>query len=243
MEIHYPRRRVRATRRATLSSLRGRIELARRRSLPDRLLDAFAGIEVRGVEQRTELDHRLLAVLQVDTVRSALGPLDRLGQRLDFEQRVARDHLLGFGERAIDHRALATAVLHPRAAAGRREAAEIEQHAGLLQLLVEVVHRHHGLLGRWLGRFGLLGCDSQQHDLHRWLLVTRSVYPSRRSARRRIDNRDAFFSAGDLARLGWRYAVRFSGASSRTRGGTGTDPRARCRRRGGPWTPGRSSRS
>jgi hypothetical protein len=66
------------------------------------------------------------------------------------------DHLLGFGERAIGDRALVPAVLHAHAAAGRREGAEIEQHAGLLQLLVELVHREQRFAGRRLARFGLL---------------------------------------------------------------------------------------
>jgi hypothetical protein len=39
------------------------------------------------------------------------------------------------------------------------------------------------------------------------LLVTRWIYPSRRSTRRRIDNRDADFSASDLAPLRVRLAA------------------------------------
>ncbi len=50
------------------------------------LLGLARHVELRRVEQRPDLDLRLLAVMHAEAERRALGPLDRLGERLDFEQ-------------------------------------------------------------------------------------------------------------------------------------------------------------
>jgi len=71
---------------------------ARRRpgsSEPDRFPEL--GREVRYLEDPANLDHRALSV-----DRAALGPFDRLRLRLDVDDPVAADQLLGLGEGAVD---------------------------------------------------------------------------------------------------------------------------------------------
>jgi hypothetical protein len=73
--------------------------------------------------------------VQAEAERRVLGPLDRFDERLDFDQQVAGDHLLGFGERAIRSPcACFRCTARAHAAGSRREADEIGQHPGLLRL-------------------------------------------------------------------------------------------------------------
>src|SRR6202045_4919093 len=66
--------------------------------------------EVLGLEHPADLDH-FVALLE----RGAPDPLDRLLDGLDLPQPEARDQLLGLGERAIRHGAVAAAELDPHA--------------------------------------------------------------------------------------------------------------------------------
>ena len=70
--------------------------------------------EVVSLEDRTNLD---LALLE----RGALEPLDRLVQRLDLPDPVARHQLLRLGERPIDDLALAARERDPGALGARTE--------------------------------------------------------------------------------------------------------------------------
>src|SRR5215471_15962790 len=78
-----------------------------------RLIDRLAGTQVVQLEELANLDLALRS-LPVRGGR-ALGPFDRLFPRLDLDQPVAGDQLLGLGERAVDHGALPSGEPHARA--------------------------------------------------------------------------------------------------------------------------------
>ena len=118
--------------------------------------------EVLGLEHRPDLDHAVIAV----GVRDPLDPLDRLVERLDLPQPVARQQLLGLGERAVDHLALAARERDADALRARMQPLAGEHHARLDQLLVELGHLREELLARHLAGFALLVRLDQDHDAH-----------------------------------------------------------------------------
>ena len=115
------------------------------------------------------IDFDLLAGMHLGRERDPLGPLDRLFPRSNLDDPVAADHLLGFGERPVDHGALGAAELHPHAFCDRREAVDVEQHAGALQLVVVTAHRFEL---RRVGDAGVRGGGGldDHHETHRGLL-------------------------------------------------------------------------
>src|SRR5689334_8610147 len=72
-------------------------------------LGAHQTLEVLGLEHRPDLDLRPAAE------RRAPEPLDRLVDRGDLPDPVARHQLLGLGERAVDHGRAPVAEPHPLA--------------------------------------------------------------------------------------------------------------------------------
>src|ERR1044072_3160141 len=72
--------------------------------------------------------------------RPALDPLDDLVQRRGLDDRVARDQLLGLGERAVDHGLGALADPPLRPARGGVQARAVQHHARLHELLVVLPH-------------------------------------------------------------------------------------------------------
>src|SRR3990170_1299015 len=124
---------------------------------PSSLLQAdFAGLagagavaEVLELEERAHLD---LALACVDRgVGVAPGPGERLLARLDVDDGVAGDELLGLCERSVDEGALAALrVLDAPALAARAQARAVHQDAGLGHLLVEPDHLGQQRLGRHL---------------------------------------------------------------------------------------------
>ena len=99
-------------------------------------------------------------------VRHAPDPLDRLVERLHLPHPVAREELLGLGERAVDHLALAARERHPHALRARVQAIPSQHHAGLDELLVEVAHLREQLLARHHAGLALLRRLDQDHDSH-----------------------------------------------------------------------------
>src|SRR4051812_15979888 len=101
-------------------------------------LDFLAGREILELVELAHLDFGLAAVDR--RVGEALGPLDRFLARLRLDDGVAGDKLFRLGERAVDHRALLAVVLDAPAFRARLEARRIDEHAGLLQLLMVLAH-------------------------------------------------------------------------------------------------------
>src|SRR6185295_1707103 len=94
------------------------------------LVERRAGLELLELEHPAQLDLGLGAGLWIGLERDPLGPLDRLLARLDLDDPVAGDQLLGLGERAVDHLALAAGrEPDPRALRARRQAGAVEHHA------------------------------------------------------------------------------------------------------------------
>src|SRR5262249_22452511 len=122
------------------------------------------GREVLGLEERADLDLRLLARHRV---RAAAHPLDGLVQRLDLPDPVARDELLGLGEGSVDDGPLLSGrEAHPLALAARLEAVTVQHDPGLDQLLVELPHLGEELPGRHLSGLGRLRRLHNHHDAH-----------------------------------------------------------------------------
>src|SRR5215211_2535859 len=119
--------------------------------------------EVLGLEHLPDLDLGLSLV----RIGTALDPFDRLVQRLHLDQPVARDQLLRLREGAVDHGALPSGELHPRALRARLQPLASEQHAGVHQLLVELAHLGEELLAGKDARLALLVRLEQKHESHR----------------------------------------------------------------------------
>src|SRR5262249_20759072 len=128
------------------------------------VLDRLAGPEILELEKLADLD---LAVALV-RIGAALDPLDCLCERLDLEDPIAGDQLLGLGEWAIDHGALCPGVPDARALRARLEPRAFKHHAGLDQLLVVLRHRGEHLLRRHLARFRVLRRLHDHHETH-WM--------------------------------------------------------------------------
>src|SRR5262249_21776800 len=127
-------------------------------------IDRLALAEILKLEQLADFD---LAVLPVDRrIGEAPGPFQRLLARLHLDDGVAGDQLPGFGERAVEHAALAARIFDAPALGGRPQAARIEQHAGFHQLLVIVRHGGEQLLRRPDAGLGVLGGFDDNHETH-----------------------------------------------------------------------------
>src|SRR6266699_4042998 len=127
-------------------------------------LDRLARTEILELEELPDLD---LAFLAVDGgIGKAPRPLHRFFPRLHLDDRVAGDELLRLGERPVDHGALATRVLDAPALRARLQARAIEQHPGLLQLLVVLLHLRDELFGGHHARFAVLRRLDYHHESH-----------------------------------------------------------------------------
>src|SRR5262245_11301340 len=101
-------------------------------------LHFLARREILELVERTHFDLRLDAV--DGGIRVAPGPFDRFLTRFRLDDGVAGDELLGFRERPVDEAALRSVVVDAPALAARLQARGVDQHAGLLQLLVVLAH-------------------------------------------------------------------------------------------------------
>src|SRR5438093_1027535 len=110
--------------------------------------------------------------------RGPFQPLDGLAQRLHLPQPETGDQLLRLGEGPVDHRALRSGELDPRPLRARLQPFGRQEHAGLLQLNVELAHRGQGLLVRQDSRFGVLVGFDQDHESHGF--SPRGCLPTRR---------------------------------------------------------------
>src|SRR5687768_4566357 len=127
-------------------------------------IQRFAGSEVLELEELPNLD---LAVLAADGgIGEAPGPFHRFFARLHLDEGVAGDELLRLGEGAVDDRALASGVLDAPALLARLQPRAVEQHPGLLQLLVVLRHLGQQLLLGHDARFRILRRFHYDHESH-----------------------------------------------------------------------------
>src|SRR5829696_4199891 len=105
------------------------------------------------LEQLAELDLPFSLGLTAGLKREPLGPVDGLLHRLHLEDPVAGDDRLGLAEGAVDHGALAAGELDPNALGAPMERGEVQEHAGLGQLLVVLGHLGQELLARQVAGF------------------------------------------------------------------------------------------
>src|SRR5262249_12997739 len=118
------------------------------------------GREVLGLVDRADLDLRLGR----HGVGAALHPLHRLLHRLHVPKPVARDQLLGLGERTVGDGTALPGELDPLAVPARLQALADEHDARLHELLVEGAHLAEHLLVAGIElRLGLL---RRLHDHH-----------------------------------------------------------------------------
>src|SRR5258708_37558538 len=97
-------------------------------------LDRLARTEILQFEELPDLD---LGFLAVDGgIGKSPRPLHRFFPRLYLDDRVAGDELLRLGERPVYHSPLPTKLLDAPPLRPPLPAHSIEQHPGLLQLLV-----------------------------------------------------------------------------------------------------------
>src|SRR5215213_7345185 len=119
------------------------------------------------LEHLTDLDLARGAVLtRVDPgeylEREPLGPFHGLVHRLDLEDPVTGDQLLGLGERPVDDHPVPAGELHPPPRDAREQPREVEEHAGLLELVVVAAHRGQELLAGHRARFRI-SLDHHHH--------------------------------------------------------------------------------
>src|ERR1022692_175436 len=119
------------------------------------------------LEQLTDLDLALGAVLAgVDPgkrlERHTVGPFDGLVHRLHLEDPVARDQLLRLGERPVDDGAVPPGELDTPPPGARVKPCEVEEHSGLLELVVVPAHRGEEFLAGRCARFRI-PLDHQHH--------------------------------------------------------------------------------
>src|SRR5439155_23965193 len=160
-----------------------------------------------GFEGRTEvLRLEDLANLDLCAIPEGrpLDPLDRLFLRLHLPEPEAGHQLLRFGEGPVGHRPLPAGELHARSLGARLEALAGEQHAGFLQLLVELAHLGQDLLIGKDARLGVLVGLHQDHESHRrnslgfgFGTAPASGLPSRRTRGSGIDREPSASSCAD----------------------------------------------
>src|SRR5205823_12252598 len=102
--------------------------------------------------------------------RSRFQPIEAHVARAHMPQPVPRHELLGFRERPVDHRALPAVETNALALRAGVEAASLEHHPRLNQLLVEFLVLRHSV-GRWGSRrLTLLAFLSHYQHTHPGLL-------------------------------------------------------------------------
>ena len=124
----------------------------------------LAGAEILQFEQLANFD---LALLAVDGgIGHPPSPIEGLLARLHLNDGVAGDDLLGFGEGAVDDRALVAGELDAESLGAGLQPIGIEQHAGLHELPVKGCHIGHKLLPRHHAGLGIFGGLDQNHESH-----------------------------------------------------------------------------
>src|SRR6185437_144044 len=129
-----------------------------------RAVHRVAGSKVVQLEKLADLDFTFLTL----AMRSGnpFSPFDRLFPGLHLNDPVSGDQFLSLGEGAINNGALASGKLDARAFGTGLEAGEVEQHAGLHQLLVVFAHRGKNLFARHNARFRILTGLHNHHESH-----------------------------------------------------------------------------
>src|ERR1051325_882072 len=139
------------------------------------LAEALYRLALAEVVQLEQLAHLDLPFLPVQgRVGEAPRPLHRLFLGLYLDERVASDQLLRLGEGPVDHGALFPGVRDTPALRARLQPGGVEQHAGLLQLLVVLRHLGEDLLVRHDARFRVLRGLHDDHESHRRVSFQRS---------------------------------------------------------------------
>src|SRR5215213_7132181 len=105
------------------------------------------------LEQLAELDLPLGLGLTTGLKRKPLGPFDGLLHRLHLKDPVAGDDLLGLAAGPRDHGALAAGELDPNALGAPMQRGEVQEYAGLRQLLVVLAHLGQELLAGQVAGF------------------------------------------------------------------------------------------
>src|SRR5437773_6381057 len=129
-------------------------------------VDRLTRAKIVQLEELAELNFAFLALAA--QVGDALGPLDRLFPRLHLDDPVSGDEFLRFGKGAVDHRALASGKLDAGARGAGLEPGQVEQHAGLHQLLIVLTYGRKDLLARLFARFRVLAGLHDHHEPHEY---------------------------------------------------------------------------
>src|SRR5829696_408721 len=160
--------------------------------LPDVLRDLLAHPLFLLAELRRERVAEILRLedlpdldlgLTLQRVRAFLDPVDRLLQRVHFEDPEAGEQLLGLGERTIDHGATGAREPHTRTLRRGMEPLTGEHDASLDQLLVVLAHVGQQLLVRQGTALRRLVGLQQNHESHHIVSLSQSL--SLRTRRRR----------------------------------------------------------
>src|SRR5215204_7574961 len=105
------------------------------------------------LEQLAELDLPFSLGLTPGLKREPLGPFDGLLHRHHLKDPVAGDNRLGLAEGTVDHGALAGGELDPNPLGAPMQRREVQEHAGLRQLLVVLAHLGQELLAGQVAGF------------------------------------------------------------------------------------------
>src|SRR5215211_8236706 len=105
------------------------------------------------LEQLAQLHLPFSLGLTAGLKREPLGPVDGLLHRLHLEDPVAGDDRLGLAEGAVDHGVLAGGELDPNALGAPMQRGEVQEYAGLRQLLVVLAHLGQELLAGQVAGF------------------------------------------------------------------------------------------
>ena len=97
---------------------------------------------------------------------AALDPLDGLFFGFHLPQPVAGDQFLGFGEGAVDHRALVAREAHAGALAAGVQAFARDEDAGLGQFFVVIAHGGQQFVAGHDAGFGVLTGFDDDHESH-----------------------------------------------------------------------------
>src|SRR6266851_3789615 len=127
-------------------------------------IHCFARSEILHLEELANLDLAFIAYTVED--RYALGPLDRFFPRVHLDDPVPSDQLLGLGERPVDHHLRSSRKLDARCLRTGLESGELDQYAGLSQILRIVSDRGNDILAGSLPRFTVPAGFNDQHELH-----------------------------------------------------------------------------
>src|SRR5947209_5025934 len=176
------------------------------------MIDRVALAKVLHLEELADLD---LAIALM-RFRAAFHPLDRLGLVLHLDDPVARDQLLGLGERPVDDAALVAGEADARALRARLEAGAVEHDAGPDHLLVEFCHRAEQLLRRHLAGLGILARLDDHHETHRILPLVCVVSLTKTQGSVLAARRQIFAAAADWVSWNRAKLARMPGSALRT---------------------------